>query len=282
MEKARKSGNKNMKYSEAFEEFVADSMEKMLTDQNAVEKLAMLRTKDKSVFDKLREGIQKLVDRIKQEYAKLTPDSAEGRTVATMTDVFSDIQDLFLEALDDASNNFQKYENEDSFEKSSIDTERSVKYSNKTRYDEFASFVMRWAYSASTEVGDTKIFANKSGKFSLFEKTETGYIEITRGNYKKVRAEYERANNDTDKEFYEYSNKIRSERNRSMRNNISTEDGENVNRSIGQVRSKGLQTDTTGNNEHLQSGDKGKSIKFSLRKHKGTVLLCSMNPTTKT
>jgi len=82
----------------------------MLTDQNAVEKLAMLRTKDKSVFDKLREGIQKLVDRIKQEYAKLTPDSAEGRTVATMTDVFSDIQDLFLEALDDASNNFQKAE----------------------------------------------------------------------------------------------------------------------------------------------------------------------------
>ncbi len=110
MEKARKSGNKNMKYSEAFEEFVADSMEKMLTDQNAVEKLAMLRIKDKSVFDKLREGIQKLVDRIKQEYAKITPDSAEGRTVATMTDVFNDIQDLFLEALDDASNNFQKAE----------------------------------------------------------------------------------------------------------------------------------------------------------------------------
>lgn len=111
-----------MKYSEAFEEFVADSMEKMLTDQNAVEKLAMLRTKDKSVFDKLRESIQKLVDRIKQEYAKLTPDSAEGRTVATMTDVFSDIQDLFLEALDDASNNFQKAE------KNTI-TNDGVKYS---------------------------------------------------------------------------------------------------------------------------------------------------------
>lgn len=128
MEKARKSGNKNMKYSEAFEEFVADSMEKMLTDQNAVEKLAMLRTKDKSVFDKLREGIQKLVDRIKQEYAKLTPDSAEGRTVATMTDVFSDIQDLFLEALDDASTNFQKAE------KNTI-TNDGVKYSVKSFAD---------------------------------------------------------------------------------------------------------------------------------------------------
>lgn len=266
IEKARKSGYK-MKYSEAFEEFVADSMEKMLTDQNAVEKLAMLRTKDKSVFDKLREAIQKLVNRIKQEYAKLTPDSAEGRIVAAMTDVFSDIQDLFLEALDDASNNFQKYENKDSFEKSSIDTERSVKYSNKTRYDEFTSLVMQWAYSASTEVGDTKIFANKSGKFSLFEKTENGYIEIARGNYKKVRAEYERANNDTEKQFYEYSNKIRSERNRSMRNNISTEDGGDVNRSVGQVRSKGIQTDTTRNNKHLQSGDKGKSVKFSLREN---------------
>lgn len=45
-----------------------------------------------------------------QEYAKLTPNSAEGRTVATMTDVFSDIQDLFIEALDDASTNFQKAE----------------------------------------------------------------------------------------------------------------------------------------------------------------------------
>ena len=124
MEKARKSGNKNMKYSEAFEEFVADSMEKMLTDQNAVEKLAMLRTKDKSVFDKLREGIQKLVDKVKQEYAKLTPDSAEGRIVATMTDVFSDIQDLFLEALDDASNNFQKAE------KNTI-TDDGVQYSER-------------------------------------------------------------------------------------------------------------------------------------------------------
>ena len=105
-----KLGNKNMKYSEAFEEFVADSMEKMLTDHNAVEKLTMLRTKDESVFDKLREGIMKLVEKVKQEYAKLTPDSAEGRTVATMTDVFSDIQDLFLEAIDDASTNFQKAE----------------------------------------------------------------------------------------------------------------------------------------------------------------------------
>ena len=110
MEKARRAGNKDMKYSEAFEEFVADSMEKMLADENAVEKLVALRIKDKTVFDKLREGIKKLVDRIKQEYAKLAPDSEEGRTVAKMTDVFSDIQDLFLEALDDASNNFQKAE----------------------------------------------------------------------------------------------------------------------------------------------------------------------------
>ena len=110
MEKARRAGNKNMKYSAAFEEFVADSMEKMLADEKAVEKLVALRIKDKTVFDKLREGIRKLVDRIKQEYAKLAPDSAEGRTVAKMTDVFSDIQDLFLEALDDASNNFQKAE----------------------------------------------------------------------------------------------------------------------------------------------------------------------------
>ena len=78
--------------------------------KNAVEKLTALRVKDKSIFDKLREGIQKIVEKVKQEYAKLTPDSAEGRTVATMTDVFSDIQDLFLEALDDASTNFQKAE----------------------------------------------------------------------------------------------------------------------------------------------------------------------------
>lgn len=33
---------------------------------------------------------------------------------------------MFLEALDDASNNFQKYENKDGFEKLRIDTERSV------------------------------------------------------------------------------------------------------------------------------------------------------------
>lgn len=76
-----------------------------------------------------------------------------------------------------------------------------------------------------------------------------------------MRAEYERANNDAKKQFYEYSNKIRFERNRSAWNNISTEDGENVNRSVGQIRSKRFQIDTTGNNEYLQSGDKRKSIK---------------------
>lgn len=124
---------------------------------------------------------------------------------------------------------------------------------------------MQWAHSVSTEIGNTKFFPHKSGNFVLFEKTENGYIEIARGNYKKVRAEYERANNDTEKQFYEYSNKIRSERNRSVRNNFSTEDGENVNRSIGQVRSKGLPTDAAGNSEYLQSSDKGKSVKFSNR-----------------
>lgn len=85
---------------------------------------------------------------------------------------------MFLEALDDASNNFQKYENKDGFEKSRIDAERSVKYSNKTRYDEFSSLVMQWVHSVSTEIGDTKFFPHKSVNFVLFEKLKMAILKL--------------------------------------------------------------------------------------------------------
>lgn len=115
---------------------------------------------------------------------------------------------MFLEALDYASNNFQKSENEDGFKNSDIDTERSVKYSNKTKYVEFASLVMRWAHSVPTEIGDTKFFPHKSGNFVLLEKTENGYVEIARGTYKDVKYIYEQAYRSTIKGLRDYSENI--------------------------------------------------------------------------
>lgn len=487
MEKAERNSQK-ITYDEAFEEFVADSMERMLADGEAYEKLIKLRNKDQSLFEKLLEGIKSLVSKIKKEYAHLKPDSLEGKLVADMTDSFEKIQDLFVNALNTASNvahsaekntatendgvkmqiryttsnqpvvviendilegikksdwvtavkntitskfskgipisgklikvnliskkeftnskntkyyrtydkqiykdkfksannldeiilastnyinedlnhkrndnivefargevlmrvhnndysakviiafttgqnmllydlidfqrlnfeikkadahtaqtqsvqssrtsastdnsvsqenttvnnnsmqsnaknslrdftgNYQKSEIVDSLNKSDIDTAESVKYSNRTKYNEFSSLVMQWANSASTEIGDVKIFARKSDDFHLFEKTEDGCIEITSGKYKKVRVEYERAINNTDKQFYEYSDIIRTERNGGVQHSISNGDRRYADSGIRPFGREGLQTDSAGNNKHLRSGNKEKSVKFS-------------------
>ena len=94
-------------YEEAYSEFIADSMEAMLADGNVLEKLTELKTKDKSLFDKMQEFFRNLARKIREIYKGLTPDSAEGKAVLEMKDQIEQIQQLFAEALADAGENFQ-------------------------------------------------------------------------------------------------------------------------------------------------------------------------------
>ncbi len=82
-------------------------MEAMLSDGKVTEKLTKLKAQDSALWEKLKEGITWLADKIRKLYASLKPDSKEGRYVAQMRDSIEQIQQLFTKGLQDASANYQ-------------------------------------------------------------------------------------------------------------------------------------------------------------------------------
>ena len=101
IEKAKQNG-RNIDYDTAYEEVIADSCEAMLTDSNAIEKLAKLKEKDKTLWDKIKSFISNLVARITKAYENLNPDSVEANYVREMKDAAEKLQALWTEALLDA------------------------------------------------------------------------------------------------------------------------------------------------------------------------------------
>ncbi len=106
MAKAQRNGME-LTYEQAFEEVIADSMEAMLADGKVMDKLAKLKAQDQSLWEKLKEAITELANKIRELYASLKPDSKEGQYVAQMKDAIEKIQELFTDALIDASENYQ-------------------------------------------------------------------------------------------------------------------------------------------------------------------------------
>lgn len=86
-------------YDTAFEEFVADSMEAMLTDTNAAERIAGLKETDKTAWEKLKEIVHKLLESIKGLYEQYSPSSVEGKRVREMGDSLEKLSDLFVEGM---------------------------------------------------------------------------------------------------------------------------------------------------------------------------------------
>lgn len=144
----------------------------------------------------------------------------------------------------------------DETSKNDIDSGNNISYSY---YNEFTTNAMQWAYSASTKVGDKKIFSINGSGFALLKATEDGYIELAKGSYEEVKIEYERAYDKADNEVYGNSEDIRSEQGRDIWDLQSDEERRNGNRNSRPTRGKGLQSDTAGSNEHLRRGDRGKS-----------------------
>lgn len=98
---------KKVSYREAYSEVVADSMEAMLSDGNVLEKLIELKAKDNDLFSKMKQFFDNILKKIRSIYNGLTPDSVEGRAVLEMADSIERIQQLFADALVDASEKFQ-------------------------------------------------------------------------------------------------------------------------------------------------------------------------------
>ena len=109
MRKAEKNGRK-LTFDEAYEELVADSCESFLADGDAIAKIAELKAKDKSLWEKIKDYLAKLVARIKAAYEGLEPDSKEGKFVASLLDSAEELRDLWVEAVVDASTAYNEGE----------------------------------------------------------------------------------------------------------------------------------------------------------------------------
>ena len=106
IKKAKRNG-RTISYKEAYEEMVCDSMETMLSDGNVVEKLAKLKQKDRTLWEMIKDFISELAAKIRAVYDGLNPDSVEGNYVKDMVDAVDQLQNLFTEALVEASENYQ-------------------------------------------------------------------------------------------------------------------------------------------------------------------------------
>ena len=111
--KAKRNG-RDIDFDTAYEEVVADACETMLTDSNALKKLAMLKAKDRGLVNKIKTFINNLVERIKKAYARLEPDSVEANLVRGMVDVAEQLQSLWTDALMDAGEAYQAVGSKDS------------------------------------------------------------------------------------------------------------------------------------------------------------------------
>lgn len=107
MSKNSKTYDKPLTYEEAFEEVVADSCESFLRDSDLVTKLTELAKKDMTLFERIKDYIDGLFDRLKKAYAGLTPDSLEANEVLAMKDCIGELRKMWVEAAMEARENFQ-------------------------------------------------------------------------------------------------------------------------------------------------------------------------------
>ena len=87
----------------SYEEMVADACQTMLLDSNAVEKPVQLRQQDKGLFEKIKEFIHSILDKLRKEYAGIDPNSDEAKALRSMTDVVEQMSALFEDAAVDAA-----------------------------------------------------------------------------------------------------------------------------------------------------------------------------------
>lgn len=104
-QKKAENNGRSISYNEAFDEVIADSMESMLADGKAMEKMAELKVKDETLWKKIRNWWAEFTAKIRKLYAGLNPDSLEGRMVKEMTDAAEKLKQMFAEGVVEASDN---------------------------------------------------------------------------------------------------------------------------------------------------------------------------------
>lgn len=128
-------------YTKAYEEVVADSMVKMLTDESTYEKLLELKKQDATLFEKFGEALRKLIDRIKKLLVVYASDESDvtieaGYVSQFAKEIYDELQDLYVKAFEVASENYE-------FSEQSEGEQYSERYQSADTNSEILSMVER-------------------------------------------------------------------------------------------------------------------------------------------
>ena len=94
-------------YNEAYDEVVANAMMKMFDDGKLVERLTELKATDEKLAKKLWEGFKRILSKILGLYQNESALFHDTNDLMQMKDAFEQLQNMFAEALVEASENFQ-------------------------------------------------------------------------------------------------------------------------------------------------------------------------------
>jgi hypothetical protein len=97
----------DISYNEAYDEVVAKAMMKMFNDGKLVERLTELKAQDKDLAHKLWEGFKKILAKFLSIYDSNDVLYKDSDDLVGMKDAFEQLQNMFAEALVEASENYQ-------------------------------------------------------------------------------------------------------------------------------------------------------------------------------
>jgi len=179
------------------DEVIARACEDMLAMSEEGKKIfnSLSESEQKTFVDKIKDIIQNLknwVNDLLSQYKSNSPEAREMRKYQDRLNELSKMWDEMLRQSIQANQSLQKegITGEELAKSANEDVKysrRNVEKGKKRYYNELNSLAMQWAYSASTNVGDTKIFNDRGKSFVVLEATEDGYIEIARGSYEEVK-----------------------------------------------------------------------------------------------
>lgn len=92
-------------YDEAYEEVVADSCESFLVDSNLIENVEELSKRDMNLVNKIKDFLKNLLQKVREVYRKLNPDSYEGKYVREMSDSLSELHGKWIQGIKNATEN---------------------------------------------------------------------------------------------------------------------------------------------------------------------------------
>ncbi len=95
----------DLTYDEAYEEVVADSCESFLIDSNLIENVEELSKRDMNLATKIKDFLKNLLQRVREVYKKLSPDSYEGKYVREMRDSLSELHGKWIQGIKIATEN---------------------------------------------------------------------------------------------------------------------------------------------------------------------------------